>query len=147
MSVKRAFIKAQKNLNFMDKNIIEKIDSADIFFEDCENCDMRDDCPHPEKFGREGKFLKEMHELFVENEIDSTLHAMTSKDNGDMGKTVCDQGGIMPVETKMTTAGPLCAPDHNFMLVELDDGRKMLYTVDSSWLFEEEEEEKKMMYW
>lgn len=135
-----ALIEMQERVNFVNSKFMEKIDEVEVFFEDCENCSARDECPNCGKLGAEGKLLKDIHEYFDETGIRSRLHPMTSKDNEELERIVCEKGGIVPVKTRLTEAGPICAPEHNFLLVKTEDGKQLLYTVDLSDLMREKEE-------
>lgn len=136
----------QERFNFLNQDFMEGIEKAEVFFEDCENCDMKDECPNRDEYGVEGKLLEHIHEVLSKRGIDSNIHPMTSKHNGKIDEVVCRKGGVVPVNTIVTDSGPICTPDHNFLLITTKDGKELLYNVDIEEL-DKEKEENKMMYW
>lgn len=127
----------QKRLNFANREFMNQIEKVEVFYEDCENCSSKDECPNCSKFGPQGKMLENIHEVLSEEGVESHLHPMTSEDNGELEEIVCEKGGVVPVKTKITQSGPICAPEHNFLLVKTEDGKELLYTVDIDELVDE----------
>lgn len=126
MSLEKIFEK----YDFFRDDFVCEIDHVDIFCENCAECPLRDECPNVGTLGRTGLVLKELHETFLEVDIDSRCHKLTSDDNGDLDRVVCGVGGVLPVKTVFTTEGTVSAPMHNFLLFEMKDGRRLLYDVD-----------------
>jgi len=147
-SQEEALKEMQERFNFLNQDFMERIEKAEVFFEDCENCDMEDECPNRDEYGVEGKVLVGIHRVLSKRGVDSNIHPMTSSDNGEFDEVVCEKGGVVPVNAIVTDSGPICTPDHNFLMIELEDGKKYLYTVDMERSVESEADEMKvpMMY-
>jgi len=145
---KEALREMQERFNFLNQDFMERIEKVEVFFEDCENCDMKDECPNKDEYGVEGKVLEGIHEVFSKRGVDSNIHPMTSSDNGEFDEVVCKESGIVPVNAFVTESGPVCTPDHNFLMIELEDGKKYLYTLDMKMSEESEQDEVKapLMY-
>lgn len=129
--MKESLMKAQRRFNFLSKKGIKKdVEKVHVFYEDCKNCPEKDECPNREDMEMEGIILTKLHEMMEEMDLDSELHPLTSEDNGELGELVCEEGGVMPVSTIMHKETPIFSPENNFLVVELEDGKKYLYTTE-----------------
>ncbi len=146
--MKERLMEIQKRFDFLwDEGIREEVEKIHVFYEECENCSEKDRCPNRKNFEKEAILLLKLSEMMEERRIDSELHPLTSEDNGELGEVVCEEGGVMPVSTKLKKEAPVFTPEHNFLVVELEDGRKYLYTTELDESRNSEEEKPQMMYW
>ena len=145
--MKESFLETQTKFNlFLEGGIKEDIEEIHVFYEDCKNCPQKEDCPNKEKMMKGGIVLAKLHEVLEDIGLDSNLHPLTSKDNGELGKVVCEKGGVMPVSARLDEEMPVFAPKHNFLVIELEDGRKYLYMPDLGLSDDSDEVKAPLMY-
>ncbi len=138
--------KAQEQFNFFTEQFEGTIEEVHIFYEDCDNCPAKDECANKEDFMKGGLVLVEMHDFIQDKGIDSTLHPLTSEDNGELGQTVSEKGGVLPLSMIFTDEMPVCAPNHNFFFVKLEDGRRLLYLLETPDMDSDDETQDLMIY-
>ncbi|GEM_PF-2594883 len=129
--MEESLIDAQKRFNFLwSEGIREEVEMIHIFYEDCRNCGQKEECPNKDKFEMEAQVLINLHERMEETGLDSELHPLTSEDNDDLAKVVCDEAGVMPVATLISKEIALFSPEYNFLIVEFEDEKKYIYTTE-----------------
>ena len=145
--LKKSILRAQKEFNFFDTDRMrDEIEEIHIFYEDCRNCSERRSCPTKEKVKDDGIALMKLHEFLEDEGLDTNLHPLTSEDNKELGKVISQKGGVLPVSTKFGKEMPFFSPEQNFLMIEFEDGRKYLYTLDMFEDSESDEVKAPLMY-
>lgn len=127
----RTLLDIQEDFNIFEEKFREEINRVEIFYEDCKNCDMTDECPNMEEYKKEGIILQKLHEFIQNKGVNSNLHPLTSEDNKKLGEVVSKKDGVLPVTACLNFEIPLFAPKHNYFFIELEDGRRLLYLVQN----------------
>lgn len=133
-----SLLEIQGELNFTAEEFQDKIESVDIFFEDCDSCDRRSECSSSEKYGAGGKALCQIHDFFEENGVKSRLHPLTSEHNSDLDDILHEKGCPMPMGTRIIQGTPVVVPERNFLMVKLEDGKRFVYMLDEKDLLDRE---------
>ena len=124
---KQSLYESNENLNFLLEEQMEKVESVEIFYEDCENCSERKNCSSREESEEGAHVLKKMHEFLQDKDIESTIHPMTYEDRDEAGKIVSEKGGVLPVTACFDLDRPIFSPRRNYFYMEMEDGRRLLY--------------------